>query len=411
MLSTRYSYVILNTAISLIAFARNLVFMRTLQIEDLAQVSLMQTLVMLIGFVQFGLLNGAYVTMAEKDARKDRQVTNLIWTGLGFLALVIGAGVAVGLAGLRPAVVAPQTLVLAGFAGTTTLASTFLNNALIARGALKQANTIGIVAVSVSFVLGLLSYPYGLFFALLALLSQPLLIALGALIRIPDLRPSAPVIERAATQDLFRIGAPVFMGTFFLLLSYQVERWMIVYSLGETQLGQFYIVMMYMNFFVLLPASILNLHFPPALRALQAGSLVEFQRHARRHLRDLLAFFLVAGTLTFLLLPWLLQIGFPQFRNETGLIFLAFPAMIFFVLRDTAALTFLATRRTRSFIISAGVFFTVYAAELAILEAIGAFSLQRLIIARGVASVVALLAALYLRRAALVDAMGRKEVV
>ncbi|MHC0055505.1 lipopolysaccharide biosynthesis protein [Actibacterium sp. D379-3] len=379
--------------------------MRTLGIEDLAQVSLMQTLVMLIGFVQIGLLNGAYITMAEKDAEKDRRVVDLVWTSFIFLALLVAAGVGLGFAGFRPAVVAPVTLLLGGISGAATLGSTFLNNSLVAHGQLDRANTIGLAAVLISLTLGIFSAPYGLTFALLAVLSQPLLIVVGALASTAWLRLASLRFDPGNVRDLLRVGSPMFLGSVFLLLSYQLERWAIVFGLGEAALGRFYLVIMYMNFFVLLPASILNLHFPPALRALYSDSSSAFNDHARRHLRDLLAFCVVAGLLTFFAMPWLLQIALPRFSAEAGLVFLAFPAMILFVLRDTASLVFLATKRTGAFIASSGVFFATYSAALALLISFDAFSLESLIIARGAAALVALAVALHLRARSLSEVM------
>lgn len=401
----RYRYVFLNTAISLIAFVRNVMFMRTLGIEDLAQVSLMQTLVMLIGFIQIGMLNGAFVAMAAKDDEKDRRVVDLVWTALVFLVVVITVGVAAGLAGLRPLVVAPSTLVIGGIAGAATLGSTFVSNALIAHGDLDRANAIGLGAVLASLALGLIGAPHGLIFALFAVLAQPLLVMVGAVLSTGKLRPSALSFDEPEARNLLRMGAPIFSGTIFLLLSYQLERWAIVFDLGEAALGHFYLVMMYMNFFVLLPASILNLHFPPALRALKAGSVAEFRSHTRRHMRDLFAYLMVAGLLTYFVMPTLLREALPQFSNDAYLVYLVFPAMTLFVLRDTTALVFLATKQTDAFIVGSAVFFASYSIGLALLILSATFSLERLLIARGVAAIASLIVATFLCRKSLARLM------
>lgn len=410
----RYRYVALNTAISLIAFLRNVLFMRTLGIEDLAQVAIMQTLVMLIGFAQGGAINGAYVLMAEKKADQDRQVTDFLWAGLGVLALgfaalaLLGTGVP-GAAALAPAFLQPVTLALGIVAGLATLASSFLNNALIAHGALDRSNAVGMGAVLISLGLGVLSLEYGLVMALAAILAQPVLIALGVLGLTPALRPALAGLRRVLAgwlagelaRRIFAVGFPQFLGTLFILMGYQLERWAIVAVLGEEALGQFYLVIMYITFFVLVPGSIVNLHFPPALRHLQAGEMAGFERAAGNHVRDLAIFCAIALPATVLPLPWLLESFLPQFAGQERLIWWAYPAMVVFVARDTCSLVFLAVKQTRPMVVSGAIFFAAYGAGIGALVAADSFTLESLLAARLVAALAALIYALAMRRALL----------
>lgn len=385
LIKAGYAYTLVNTLVSLIAFGRNFLFMKTLGLADIGQIAMMQTIVMLIGFVQFGTINGAYILFAEQKPDQTRRVVNILSWGVAAL-LVLATGAAfMGGGSLFTPLIASETLVIGCFAGIATLASTWMNNLLIARGALGRSNIINVFAVSVSLVLALLSSDYGSGAALLSILSQPLLVACCALLIDQDTRPTVDVPHMNTLKQVLALGFMPFLGAMFTLASYQLERWTIVFLLGQEALGGFYLVIMYMTFFALIPTALLNVSFPRAMRALQSGRNDEFARIRKRHFTEVLIYGAVAAAVTIMLLPRLVEQVIPEYQSSVTVTLLVFPAVFVFTLRDNAALVLYSVKNTKPMLLSGIVLLLSYAALLGAAALLDAFALTTVVIMRGVA--------------------------
>lgn len=392
---TQYRYVLVNTLASVVAFARNLMFMATLGLGDLGQVALMQTIVMLVGFIQFGTINGAFILFAEGRPEQTRRIATLLNTGV--LALACGTGLLAFVGGghlLEPAV-APATLILGVFAGLASLASTWMNNLLIAKGALDRSSLINIGAVTVSLVAAALSLPWGLPAALASMLLQPLVVATAALALEPETRPNGIRPDAATLKHIWSTGILQFLGGLSVLLTYQVERWTITFLLGNEDLGRFYLVMMFTTFFQLVPAALLNVHLPRAVRAVEARNGQRLRDVLRRHLTEILAYGGAILLAVLVLAAPTVRLLAPQFESGVALLPLAFPAMMIFVLRDNATLALFAARQMRPLLVSGVLLLSTYTILLSLAALMGQFSLESVVMLRGVAVTVS---ALYLFR-------------
>lgn len=391
-----YRYVVVNTLVSVVAFGRNLLFLRTLGLADLGQVALMQTIVMLVGFLQVGTMNGAFLLFVEARPEQTRRVVivlnfgTLLCLALAAVLFLSGAG------GALTPVVAKETLIIGVVAGVATLASTWMNNLLIAQKALGRSNLISMMAVSASLAAAALSLHWGLLAALASILLQPLLVAIGVLIVEPEARAVSLRPDPTALRLIWSLGIMQFLGGLAVLMTYQVERWSISLLLGNEQLGQFYLVMMFAAFFQLVPAALMNVHLPLAVQALK-GTLGEDGSGLRAVLRRHLAELLVYGALVILavvtIAPVLVRLLAPQFETSIRLLVLAFPALMILGLRDNATLALYAQRRMQPLLVSGVLLLASYSALLGIASLAGHFSLEAVVVLRGVAAAVA---ALYL---------------
>lgn len=395
--SPAYRYVLINTLVSVVLFGRNVLFMDTLGLSDLGQLAIMQTIVMLVGFSQAGLINGAYLMYADKNRFTNQKIVNILCVFFILIVLVFLMTVALAGAKLSTSLVATNTLIIGLGAGVATLASTWLNNALIAEGALAKSNLINMLAITVSLAAAFLSVNLGLVAALLSILLQPVCIALGALLVDKRLRPNKVEVDRKVLYRIFSLGIMQFLGGVTTLLSYQLERWSIVFFLGDEALGKFYLVIMYMAFFILIPASLLNLYFPRASRSVLNGDLSKFNQVLKRHLRDLTIYCLLAVASTLLFLPLIIESYFPKFVSSIHLIFLLLPVMVIFVFRDVVTLVLFATKNTRPILKSGLVLICVYIFLIAGCETIGIFNLEHLIWSRGIAVLISTIYLFYIR--------------
>ena len=411
---SRHRYVAVTTLVSLIAFGRNLLFMRTLPLAEIGQVVMMQTLIMLVGFLPLGLINGAYMQYASQDPATNRRLVPVMAGLLGLLGVsVMGlGGLVLAGGGLPGDLVSAPALGFGLAAGVATLVAGWLNNTLIADRRLGLANAVGIGAVLVSLAVAALSRGYGLQAALLSLLLQPLAAWVAILILVPALRPVTliPLVraeDRALVVRVLKLGLVPFLAGLAVLLMYQVERWVIALMLGPEALGQFYLVLMYSTFFVLVPAALLNVYFPTARAAHGTGDLDRMGQMMRSHARDLMIYFGLAILVTALLMQPVVDRVFPETADQTHLVYLALPGLVLFTLRDLASLVAYSTGKTRCILISGATTLGAFALLLGGLSIAGAMELENILIVRAAAMVPGTAYLLYERHRQWAEA-GRK---
>lgn len=383
----KYRYVAVTILVSLLAFARNLFFMKSLDLASLGQVTLMTTLIMLVGYVQVGMINGAYNQYAARDREVNRRIVELMTTGvLALIPLAIIVTMALQTTGVLAHLVWPETLAFGIAAGIATLASTWMNNALIADGLLGRSNLINVAAVLTSLLAAFLSLDYGLSAALSSLMLQPLIVVLAALVLDPNLRPRSLGLHRETLRLLFRLGSMPFFAGLAVLLMYQVERWSIAAILGSEALGKFYIVLMYTTFFALIPAALMNVYLPPAKRAYVARETRLLMDNVRHHQRDLLAYFLLAVLVTVLLMPPAVERFLPKFTDSAALVYYALPGLVLFTLRNTASLVLYSSGQMRPLLVAGVVTLSLFCVGLTVLWVVGHFSLASVLVARMLAT-------------------------
>lgn len=383
----KYRYVAVTTLVSLLAFGRNLLFMKTLDFAALGQITLMQTLVMLVGFVQLGVINGAYIQYSVQDREMNRRIVDVMATGVLLLAPL--AAIVMGIArmtGVTADLVWPGTLVIGLAAGIATLASTWLNNAMVADGLLGKANVVNLAGVLLSLPVAFLSRDHGLTAALLSVLLQPLTVAAAAILLDSNLRPRSLKLHLGTLTLLLRVGLMPFLAGLAVLAMHQVERWSIAVVLGSEALGQFYIVLMYATFFGLVPAALLNVFIPQAKRAYVASNTGLLINFVRRHTRDLFAYFTVALLATTFLMKQGVELILPAFSDSAALVYYALPGLVLFTLRDTASLVLFASGQMRPLLTAGALTLGLFCFALILVWAAGRFSLAAVLVARALAT-------------------------
>lgn len=382
----KYRYVLMTTLVSLLTFSRNLLFMKTLNLADLGQLAIMQTLVMLVGFVQLGLINGAYIQYSAHDASVNRRIVDML--GSSMLLLIpfgIGMYALIATSNTFHQIIELQTLAFGLAAGLATLTSTWLNNALVADSLLGTSNRVNLGAVLLSLLLAIFSRHLGLTLALISIMVQPILVVLLVLIIRPELRPQKLYFDRSTFMLVIRLGATPFLGGLAALAMTQVERWTIAIELGSTVLGQFYPVIMFTTFFTLIPAALLNVHFPQAKRAHAAGEFEQFKKIARMHVRDIAVYFLITAIALVLLAPKVVAYLLPGDADATYLLYWALPGLFLYNLRDSASLVLFSTSKIKPLLATSATTLILFSGTLLALSMTGRLSLVSILIGRAFA--------------------------
>lgn len=412
---SRYTYVGLNTAVSLLAFGRNLMFMGVFGLADVGQIAMMQTIVMLVGFSQLGLISGAFILWAGGDRALNTAMAGVLFSGKLALAALMAAGLLIFGADALAPTVAPETLVVGLAAGLATLASSWLNNALVANQMLCQSNVVNIVAVSLSLGLALVTLQaQDLRLALASIAVQPVLVALGALLVERGARPASVVPDIATAVKMLGVGVQPFLGSLAVLAIYQVERWSIAWVLGPEALARYYIVILYLAFFQLAPVAVMNINFSKAIRAADAGDHDSFRQIRHRHMLELGIYALAALITKLALLSPVLALALPQFAGSEPLVYLAFLAGLAFVAQDVGTLVLYALRRTTPILVAGVVSLAGFVLAVVGLQLAGEFALETVLYARILASVCGLAILMLARGRALAlsraEGPGQKEI-
>lgn len=389
MPQARYVYLALNLAVSLTAFGRNLIFMRVFGLADLGQIALMQTIVMLVGFSQMGLISGAFILWAGGDKTLNASIANLLFSGT--LLLAVGTAAVLLLFGpniLAPTV-APETLIIGLAGGIATMASSWMNNALVADQRLVVSSGINVTAVAVSLVAALITLRSSdLKLALLAMALQPLLVTAGVLIFHRGTRPTQLKVRIDTARRVLSVGLQPYLGSLSILALYQVERWSIIGVLGPEALGRYYIVILYLGFFTLVPVALMNINFPRAIQAVQAGNEAKFRQVRQRHILELAVFAIAALILKLIFLVPVLELSLPEFVDSTPLLYLAYFAGVAFMMQDIGTLMLYAIQRTGAIFTAGCLTLGSFSVGIFCLWLAGALDLETILYMRIIASLI-----------------------
>jgi hypothetical protein len=90
----RAQFVVANVGVNLLFLVRTLIALVILDYRALGLVTLLQSIVLLIGVLQFGFLNGGYRLLCSAEGDEAGRVNNLVYSfmaALGLLALAFAA--------------------------------------------------------------------------------------------------------------------------------------------------------------------------------------------------------------------------------------------------------------------------------------------------------------------------------
>jgi O-antigen/teichoic acid export membrane protein len=355
LLDDRTAFVTVNVAVNLLIVVRSYVTMRVLDYADLGLTALLQTIVLLVAALQLGVVNGAYRLVCSGSDEETRRVNNLVYTfsaGLAALLFALGALI-VALAGGRTHA-HPGVVMLGIGTGLFTILRTWITNYLIARVQLPSLNLLNAVSGALSIVPLAFVGVYPLPTCLLAIVLQPVVFVVHALSVHAELRPSAPEWSRALFAQVMAAGFVVFLTGVFLALNAQLERWSIVSFLGLEGLGRFYLALLFLNLYTLVPTSLDAIFLPRLVAAYTAADAQRVRADMRRFFHALLLYSAAVAAAVLLLAPPLLQALMPRYLPDLRYVYLLLPGVVLFGLTAPFAIVFNVLIEYRFYFIAYG---------------------------------------------------------
>jgi len=335
----RAIFVLVNVAVNLLYVARSYVTMRVLGYSQLGLVALMQTIMLLVGALQFGVVNGGYRLLCSVGEGDARLINNFVYTFVYVLAaalLVAGACAAVFSHNAEYAIVGG----LAIFAGTLTIVKNWMTNYLIAKIKLRKLNWINLVSALVSIApLAFVKFS-PLLLCVASIVVQPLMFVTYLLVSEPTMRPAGLVFSMNLFKRILSAGFVIFLTGLLVIVNGQIERWSILSYLGVDGLGRFYLALLFLNMYTLIPSSFDAIFLPKVVKAYVREEYAGMRINMRRFFYVTLCYSLFVVLGVWLLSRWLIEVFLPTHIDDLQYVYLVMPGAVLFGLTAPFALVF-----------------------------------------------------------------------
>ncbi|MCX7197705.1 MAG: hypothetical protein NTW37_06875 [Proteobacteria bacterium] len=349
----RAAYVAVSVGVNLLFLVRSYVAMRVLDYAALGQLALLQSVMLLVGTLQFGVINGGYRLLCDTDDGNARGISNLVYSFL----FVVGLGCAVVgavLVARSDSVAVGLMLALGIGAGLLGLLRNWISNMMTARAALVQLNGANVVATAVS-MLALLAVPLAPLAACVAsVLVQPAVFVLFTLLADRRWRPSGLALPPALLRQVLTSGFIVFLTGLLVQVNAQLERWYVVDHIGLEALGHLYLAILFVSLFQLVPNSLDALFLPRLVAANAAADAHQLRLDLRRFLALLAGYSLVASAAVLLLAAPLLSLLLPKYVPDLHYVNLVLPGLVLLTLTNPFAVVGNVLIRYRTYLMAYG---------------------------------------------------------
>jgi O-antigen/teichoic acid export membrane protein len=354
LLSPRGMFLVVNIGVNLLFLLRSYVAMRVLGYAELGLVALLQTIVLLVGALQFGVVSGGYRLLCSEDEASAQRINNLVYTFIGLVGAVCAVVVCVAVLGFTESRQIAGVTVLGGVAGVLTLVRSWVSNQMLAKLMLAPLNRATLAAAVVSIGVLVFVPQAPLPACLAAIVVQPAAFVLQVLWSHKALRPIALELPVELLRRVLASGFVVFLTSILLQVNMQVERWYVVDALGLAALGHLYLSILFMGLFQIVPSSLDALFMPRLVRAHTDGQEAAVGADLRRFFLLSLGYGLLAVMLLWLLGRPVLEALLPRYVPDLRYVWLFLPGLLLFTLSSPFAIVFNVLIRYRTFMLAYG---------------------------------------------------------
>jgi O-antigen/teichoic acid export membrane protein len=349
----RPMFVIISLAVNMMLVVRSYVTMQVLDYRELGLAALLQSVVLLIGALQFGFLNGGYRLLCSAADADASRVNNLVFTFIGVLSIVALAAVAASLPFFEDGG-GKLVAVLGVLGGVATLGRTWMMNHMIAREALPRLNRINL-ASGLASVAVLVFIPVDpLIACLTAVVAHPVVFVAAAAMLDRNLLPTRIEASPALIRTVLNAGFMMFLMGVFLQINMQMERWYVTAFLGLDTLGHLYLAILFVTLFQMVPVSLDQIFLPAIVRAHTADDVQAARRGMRQFFLLEVAYCLVAALAVGLLAGPIIELVLPRYTQDLRYIYLLMPGLILLTLSGPFGIAFNVLIRYRYYFLAYG---------------------------------------------------------
>lgn len=348
----RVWFLVINIAVSLAGFAKAFVFMSYLSLGELGVITLVNSSILLVSLCQLGLLNGGYRIFSLGDSPHEERINNTIYSYFLILfALIVFIMLLNSFFGLG---FSSLYLIIGGGAGIAALGQNWLTNMFIAKARYKSLNTLNLSTAFLSIVSLIFVPLFKLQGALVVVAAPPFAFVIIGLLYFKTMRPTAFTLRTRNLSMILVSGFIPFLTGIFDAINLQLHNWTIGGVLGKEALGELYLLSVFTLVFRLIPKSLNNLFFPPAMRFFKKGFRKKLKNHLRTYYLWILIYIVISMCVMVFFLEPLIGIAFPKHLVGIKYIYISFPGLAAILLVAPMALLFNASLRLRPLLYAYG---------------------------------------------------------
>ncbi|WP_220128464.1 hypothetical protein [Sphingomonas sp. CGMCC 1.13658] len=354
---------IVNVATNLLFLGRSYLTMLVLDYDKLGLVTLLQSVILLVGALQFGFLNGGYRLLCDGASEASTRINDVVYTALCVIGIISIAAALLAMPFSQNLSFALVLLVGAA-AGGWTLVRTWVANQLIAFAELRMLNRATLLAAIASLALLVLVPAWPLLACMASVAAQPVVFVAYVLARRADLRPRAISFDMILVRRIMASGFIVFLTGIFLQANTQFERWYVVGTLGIDSLGHLYLVFLFITLFNLMPTTFDAIFLPRLVRSRRDGDMPAVAQGIRSFLVVQLSYCLAAALALAVLAAPVLKLILPRYLPDLRYVYVVAPGLILFTLATPFAIVFNVLIRYRTYLLAYGAGTVITAALL-----------------------------------------------
>lgn len=327
----KYAYVATTLINASIAFVRSYLFMHVLNSAQLGYVAIFQSVIIVTGFLQLGIIHGAYRMISFSINRKEK-ANDAVMSFLMILSLIIFLFLFI----YSNIFVMNSFWVFGGIVGILSIWNNWITNLYIALGRTKLLSRVTLVSIIFSLTCIPILYIKPIFGAMLMLSLQPIVFIILSLMFNRDFRFTLMKKNIPYVILLLRYGFVPFLTGILYYVNLQIERAIIGLDLGLIALGEYYLVFVYTSIFLVIPSALAAINFPKTIKIIRANQKERFQffQVFGTYYIELITYLAVVFILTYWVLPILVNAYLPQHVNGIKYVNVILYGLIVFTLID-----------------------------------------------------------------------------
>lgn len=392
-------YILVNAGLSVFSFLRSFVYMCVLDLKELGIISLVQTIIMFIGLLQVGLLNGGYRIVSLGKKEEIEKTNNTIYT---YLSILLPVGLLFCFLSSYFNWIKDITLTLLLISvvfGIFTLLNNWYQNMLIGEQKLREVNISNIVSYSLAALMLPMAFWMGFWGAMVVIIIQPLVFVGISMIRNREICPTGLFFDIKYIKYILNFGFIPFLGGIFTILYLQVERWSINQVLGVEALGSFYLVFLYVSLYQLAPSSLNSIFFPKGVKAYSEKRYGDFRSIIKYYYLSIVGYGVIISVLTLIFLEPVVTLVFPNHLQGVSYVYVIIPGLIMMSLIEPIGLIMNSSVILRPMLLASSTNLLFNVLVVSVLICLGIFSLKNVAFLRTVSGLymVVLYIIIYLR--------------
>ncbi|WP_146610812.1 polysaccharide biosynthesis protein [Pedobacter cryoconitis] len=299
--------------------------------EQLGYIALFQSIIMLISFLQLGVIYGGYRLISfsiERQRRANDAVISyllLLFIGVCSVLLLISCFTSINWFWIGGVII-----------GLVTLWNNWISNMHIALGRTNKLSILLLSSLLLSFIAIPVLNKYPLYGAITLIGLQPVFFVVLSYIFNKDFAASFRWKNLTYLRLTIKLGFIPFLTGILHYINLQVERWVISYDLGVKALGEYYLVFVYVGLFAIVPGALGTLNFPKFMKALSNTKNDNFSliETFKVYYIEVICYLILMSLGTIYIMPWIINLLLPSHNNGVHYVHIVFIGLILFTLID-----------------------------------------------------------------------------